>query len=338
MAKARSHLCATLALAVLALILCYRYLRPHIEPASPAPPEKITIAYSATPDSVLAEVALLQGYFLREGLEVTVHRHPFGKPALEELLRGRADFATVAETPVMLAIMNGATISILATTQTANRVNAIVARRDRGIAAPGDLKGRRIAVTQGTTSDYFMDSFLAVHKIAPGEMTVVDLKPEQMGEALARGEVDAVSVFMPLPIQVQKKLGGRAVVFYDEHIYTSMFNMVTSQKLVREHPETARKLLRALVKAEGFVAAHPIEAQKMVAEFSRMDQGLVREVWQNYSYQVKLDQSLVLALEDETQWAIKGGLVARDTIPDYLDYIYPGALQSIRPKSVRILR
>jgi sulfonate transport system substrate-binding protein len=338
MKKTRSYLFAALALVAVALVLGYFLILPHAVHVPAGPPEKITFAYSATMDSVLAAVAQMQGYYLQEGLEVTAHLHPFGKPALQEVLEGRADFATVAETPVMLAIMNGAKISIIATIQTANKVNAIVARKDKGILTPGDLKGRRIAVTLGTTADFFMDTFLAVHEIARKDMKVVDLKPEQMADALTRGEVDAVSVFMPFPIQVERKLGDRAIAFYDENIYTFMFNVVATQKFIRDNPGKVEKLLRALIKAEGFVSGNQAQAQKLVAEFSRTDEALVRELWQSYSYQVKLDQSLVLALEEETQWALMGGLVGKDRIPDYLDYVYLEGLAKIKPKSVRILR
>ena len=93
--------------------LGYLLLRLHAEPTiSPAGPvEKVTIAYSATTDSVLAQVAQTRGYYREEGLEVTPHMHPYGKPALREVLEGKADFATVAETPVMFAILNGEKIS-----------------------------------------------------------------------------------------------------------------------------------------------------------------------------------------------------------------------------------
>jgi sulfonate transport system substrate-binding protein len=338
MKKTRSYLFAALALVAVALVLGYFLILPHAEHVPAGPPEKITFAYSATMDSVLAAVAQMQGYYLQEGLEVTAHLHPFGKPALQEVLEGRADFATVAETPVMLAIMNGAKISIIATIQTANKVNAIVARKDKGILTPGDLKGRRIAVTLGTTADFFMDTFLALHEIARQEIKVVDLKPERMADALYRGEVDAVSVFVPFPIQVQKRLGSRAIAFYDDNIYTFMFNVVATQKFIRENPGKVRKLLRALVKAEEFVSRNESQAQMMVADFSRTDPALIREVWQSFSYRVKLDQSLLLALEEETRWAEKGKLVGRHATPDYLDYIYLEGLESIRPKSVRILR
>jgi sulfonate transport system substrate-binding protein len=336
MRKTNFYLYLALALVVVILIVSALCILPSGK--SPEPPEKVTIAYSATMDSVLAQVALVQGYCRQEGLEVTAHLHPYGKLALKDLLEGKADFATVAETPVMLAILNGEKIAIIATIETGNRVNAIVARKDRGILTPGDLKGRTLAVTLGTTADFFMDTFLALHEIARKEVKVVDLKPEQMSGALARGEVDAISVFMPFPIQVQKRLGSRVISFYDDNIYTFMFNIVATQKFIRENPGKVRKLLRALVKAEEFVSANEPQAQMLVADFSRIDPALVREIWGSFSYRVKLDQALLLALEEETLWAVKGRLVGKHAIPDYLDYIYTTGLESVRPKSVRILR
>lgn len=338
MDKTRPYIFTFIAVAVLAFTLGYFFLRTHAEHKPVGPPEKVTIAYSATTDSVLAEVAQMQGYYLQEGLEAIPHLHPYGKPALREVLDGKADFATVAETPFMFAVMNGEKISIIATIQTTSRGNAIIARKDKGILTPGDLKGRKIAVTLGTTADFYMDTFLAMHEIARKDVTVVGLRPGEMADALINGDVDAVSVFKPFSVQVQKKLGDRATVFNDENIFTFMFNVVATQKFIRENPGKVKKLLRALIKAEEFVRQNQSEAQKIVADFSRMDAALVREIWQDYSYTVKLDQSLVLALEEETRWAIEGELVGNKDIPDYLDYIYLEGLESIRPKSLRILR
>jgi NitT/TauT family transport system substrate-binding protein len=65
---------------------------------------------------------------------------------------------------------------------------------------------------------------------------------------------------------------------------------------------------------------------------------LVQEGWQDFRFAVKLDQALVLALEEESRWAVKKGLVKRTDTPDYLDYIYMDGLESVKPKAVRILQ
>jgi NitT/TauT family transport system substrate-binding protein len=61
------------------------------------------------------------------------------------------------------------------------------------------------------------------------------------------------------------------------------------------------------------------------------------ELWPSYRFNVALDQSLILALEDETRWAIKSKLTGRTDTPNYLDYIYLGGLQSVAPSAVTII-
>ena len=259
---------------------------------SVGPAEKVTIAYSATTDAVLAEVAQMRGYFSEEGLEAVAHKHPYGKPALKEVLEGKADFATVAETPVMFAIMKGEKISIIATIQTSHKNSAIIARKDKGVLTLKDLEGKKIAATFGTTSEFFMDAMLAVNGISRKAVKVIDLKAEEIPAALEKGEIDAASMFPPYINYGQKKLGSNGITFYDENIYTWTFNVVATQEFIRNNPGKVKKMLRALIKAEEFVKMNPDEAQKIVADFSGMDIAIVRDIWANTSFGVSLDQSL----------------------------------------------
>jgi NitT/TauT family transport system substrate-binding protein len=302
-------------------------------------PEKVTVAMSATTDGVLAHVAQAKGFFRQEGVETVPRLFPYGKRALQEVLEGRADFATVAETPVMFAIMKGAKISIIATIQSSRKGNAIVARRDRGILTLHDLKGKRVGVTRGTTTDYFLDSVLAVNGIGHDDIRAVDLKAEEIIPALANGDVDAASTFNTYAYPAQRRLGGRAITFHDENVYTITFNIVATQEFVRNNPEAVKKLLRGLIRAEEFVKENPAETQRVAAEFSGVDAAALRDIWNETFFHVTLDQALVVALEDESAWAIKGGLTGgRTDVPNYLDFIYVGGLMSVKPKAVRILR
>lgn len=330
---------ALMAVAISAMAIgAYFFLETGVDHKPAVTSDKVTIAYSATTDSVLAQVAHQRGYYLQEGLDATPHLHPYGKPALQEVLDGKADFATVAETPVMFEIMKGKKIAIIATIETSNRNSAIVARKDKGIFVPNDLKGKKIAATLGTTSDFFMDAFLTVHGISRKDMKVIDVKAGELQNALARGDVDAASAFTPYLNQAQKKLGNKGITFYDEEIYTFTFNVVATQEFIRRNPEKVNKMLRALIRAEEFAKQNPEETQKIVAEFSRMDIGMIREIIAVTNFNVSLDQSLVLAMEDESRWAMNNGFIARTNIPNYLDFIYFKGLESVNPEAVRILR
>ena len=95
----------------LAIFACFCARNP--DKKSGESPGKVTIACATLPEAALAQVAQSQGYYREEGLEATVHLHPYGKLALKELLEGKADFATVAETPVMFAAMKGEKIAVI---------------------------------------------------------------------------------------------------------------------------------------------------------------------------------------------------------------------------------
>jgi sulfonate transport system substrate-binding protein len=327
----------TAVVAVLA-IGSYFFMRDQAGRMPVGPYEKITIAYSATPDSALAQIAQAKGYYLQEGLDVTPQKYPYGKVALDAVREGKADFATVAEMPIMFAIMNGGKVNVIATIQTSFLNYAIFARKDRGILSPPDLKGRKIAVTCGTSLDFFMGAFLAAQGILRKDVTVVHMMPEKMAEAVERGDVDAIVAWSYIVIQVQKKLGDKGVTFYDDDLYTQTFNIATTQDYIRTKPENIKKMLRALVKAEKFVAQDPAEAQAIVADFSNIDKAVIGEMWADENFSVTLDQSLLLAMEDESQWAIESRLTDKRQIPNYLNYIYCDGLESVKPNAVRILR
>ena len=325
-----------LAVALILSVLLFACDRTDHEPAGP--PEKVTIAYSATSDAVLAEVAQVKGYFLQEGLDVTALLHPYGKPALEDVVAGKADFATVAETPVIFAIMGGKKIAFIATIQTSNTSSAVLARRDKGILTLGDLKGRKIAATLGTTSDFFLDAILAVNRISRQDVEVVDLQAQEMADALMHGDIDAVSTFSTYTAMTREKLGDSAIIFQDKDIYRWTFNVVGRQEFIDKNPDTVKKILRALVKAEEFVRENPVEAQQIVADFCEIEIGVVRDLWDDYSFAATLDQALLLSLEDESRWAINSGLTEARKIPNYLGYIYLDGLKSVKPQAVSILK
>ena len=232
----------------------------------------------------------------------------------------------------------GEKMSIIATIQTSSRNVAIIARKDKGILTPRDLKGRRIAVTSGTLLDFFVDAFLVTQGIAKKSITRVNMTPEEMAEAMERGEVDAIAAWSYVLIQAQKRLGDKGITFTDEDVYTQTFNIVTTQDYIRTHPENVNKVLRALVKAEKFADQKPAEAQTAVADFCNMDKAVIAGMWPLENFSVTLDQSLLFALEDEARWAIKGGLTDKTKVPNFLNFIYSEGLESVKPDAVRILR
>ena len=296
---------------------------------------QVTVACTTQPQSTLVHVAAAKGFFAQEGLAVQVRSHTYGKAALQALLEHQADFATVAETLIMFNILKGETFLVIATIEASTLNNAVVGRRDAGITGAADLKGKRIGFTPGTTSDFFLDSLLTTQGLTRQAILPVPLKPEAMLPAILAGQVDAVCTWNYPMSQIKRQLGPNGTTIFDRDLYTEIFNLTAASAIVERHPDTVRAFLRALIRAERFVAEQPREAQAIVAVATGTDPALVREAWDAFNCQVRLDQTLLITLEDETRWAMRNRLTDRTAMPDYRAYIHPDSLRKVKPEAVR---
>ena len=301
-------------------------------------PEKITIAYPQSAYSTLFAVADSKGFFKEEGLEILAKPCEFGRLAVQSMFEKKADMAISGDTVVMFSVAEREKVKVLAEIMTSRRHVVIVAKKGLGIEAPVDLEGKRIGVPMGTTGHFFLASFLSVNGVPKETVKVIYMKPSEMMDAFNKGIVDAVAIWPPFMNQLKRKFGEECKLFYDERIYNDIVCMTTSDDFVEKYPAAVQKVLKALTRAETFTEEYPEKARVITAEFLKLDKTILDEIWDNYYFRVTLDQSLLVSLEDQTRWAREDKLIDPQETPNYLDYIYCNALQSVQPNAVTLIR
>ena len=152
-------------------------------------------------------VALEKGYFAQEGLDVSYSPFMLGKEALQEVVTGRADFATAADAPILLEVLKGSKIFVIATLSSASGLTGIIARRDQGISSVKDLQGKTIGVSLGTNAEFVLDSFLLFYRVPRKDLHVVDVSPRAMAEAFRKGEIQAAVTWEPTLSNLSAQLG-----------------------------------------------------------------------------------------------------------------------------------
>lgn len=318
-----------------ALILSWRLSQAAEAPAVPHP--HVIIATPTQISSGAFYVANHEGMFSKRGIDVTLEPFILGKQALQAVMQNKADLAVAAETPFMFSVMKGEKIATVAALFGSRRSIAVVARKDRGINSAEDLRGKTIGTMFGTNAQFFIDTVLLAHAVEKSAVTILDIKPDAMVETLKNGDVDAVTVWNPDLAKLQQLFGDRVVTLYDEGIFVYRFLLIGKQEYIDKHPKEIQKILLALDDANKFIHRNPNPSQLLVGNALGMDSMYLHKTFDPNDFGLALDQTLLLALSDQTRWAIKQGLIAREPIPNYLNYIRQEALETVMPNAIKII-
>lgn len=296
--------------------------------------EPLRLAVSPQIMSALVYIAADRGYFRDEGVDVTIQTYPFGKDCLAKVVTGEADIATVAEVPVMRALVEKRPVSVFATIQSTDKDVAVIARTDSGIRTPADLAGKRIGLVAGTNHEYYLGLILAINQIDPSAVTIVPVTMDNGADALISGRIDALSSWITARLIIRAAMPEKTVSFASEGIYTELWTLAIRSDALAERSEALRRLLRALIRAEAFAAESRAQAVAIVAPRVGLSVEMADSIWDDIGLRVGMDQSLVLHMEGEARRELQGKPDAR--IPDFLNSISVKDLTAIEPGRVTI--
>lgn len=268
---------------------------------------KIRLAQNLSPISGVTIVAKAQGFFEKAGLDVEVRNLTSGKLALDAVLGGAAEFGTVAETPLMRAGLANQPVAIIATMESSDNDVKLIVRADRGINSIKDLKSRKIATFVGTSAEFFLVKALKTEEMTLSAITPVNLRPEDMPAAFARGDIDGYAIWEPNVYKGAKLLGAKAKILSTKDMYVETFNIAVMKPYLEKNPNVVRSFLQALLSAEAYIKAHPIEAKTLIAKTTGMDIQMFSEIRPDFHYRVALEPSLLKYINEEARWDISTG-------------------------------
>jgi NitT/TauT family transport system substrate-binding protein len=170
------------------------------------------------------------------------------------------------------------------------------------------------------------------------EVALVDLPPSEWLGAISSGEVDVIVGWPPYTAQIKERFLSDSVAWQVQGNQPLYGILVARNDWITEHPTVIARLWESLSQAEEFLIAHPDQAKAIVRTRLEYENAYLEPLWNQYYFSLSLDQSLILAMEDEARWLISNNLTTEKQIPDFLNYIYTDALATIRPEVVNIIR
>ncbi len=123
----------------------------------------------------------------------------------------------------------------------------------------------------------------------------------------------------------------------DSEIYRTTFNFAAKKSFTKERPETIEKFLRAIDKAAAFIQHNREESQAIIVKSFDLDKEIVREAWDGFVFGISLDHAFLIGLEDIARWAIENQFTDKKEVPNYLNYLYIDALETVKTQAITLI-
>ncbi|HXW79429.1 MAG TPA: ABC transporter substrate-binding protein [Acidimicrobiales bacterium] len=135
-----------------------------------------------------------------------------GPPMLQAMGAGAVDIGGVGDAPPVFAAAGGAKITIVGATENGPNSAALVVPKGSPITSISQLRGKTIAVAQGSSADYHLLTVLEKAGLTVHDVTLDYLQPAEGLAALESGKVDAWDIWTPYIEEVVGEHGARVLV------------------------------------------------------------------------------------------------------------------------------
>lgn len=203
--------------------------------------ERFVLGYSAWPGWFPWEVAQEQGLFRANGVEVELRYFDNYTASLEALAAGEIDANSQTLNDTVASISSGAAQTVVLVNDNSTGNDMIIARA--GVRSLADLRGRRVAVEQGTVDHYLLLLALAEVDLAQADVELVPLATADAVAAFTAGEVDAVGAFAPFTSTALGLPGSRPIATSAEFPGAIPDHLVVRSDVVDQRPDTVQAVV-----------------------------------------------------------------------------------------------
>ncbi len=215
-------------------------------------------------------VSYMKDHCGKFGLKVEEIVFPKGIDIFPAIVKGEVDLAASAADAAIANRAGGGQVYVVA--GFAKGGARLVAAADENIKSVGDLKGKKVGVARGGAQELLLLAELSKAGLTwadkPGkDVLVVYLPFADLNQALLQKQIDAMCQSEPQSSQaINKGFGKEILKPYDTPLGEPVRVLVMTEKLYRERPQVAQKVLDCFVDATKKFIDDPKLAQRYVVE------------------------------------------------------------------------
>ena len=257
--------------------------------------------------------ALLQASGLIKKLPFKANWSDFtsGPPMLQAMGSGSVDIGGVGDAPPVFAASGSEPIAIAGARITPGAAAAIVVPDNSPITSISQLKGKKIAVAQGSSADYHLLTVLNKAGLTTKQVTLEYLQPADALAAFNSGHVDAWDIWSPYIEQVTGQDNARILVSGDG--YGAPYSFEVASRAALNDPAKAaaiRDYLTTLNQAYVWSATHISAWAKLLGDATGLPGGImVQAAKDDVNKPVTITSGVISAEQQLVTAFAKAGLI-----------------------------
>jgi sulfonate transport system substrate-binding protein len=234
--------------------------------------DKIVIGMSAGINMVPALVAVDQGYFKEQGLDVELRPLARGGDAIKGMAAGSIQFSESAHVPFMAAVSRGVPLVAIGVAARGFYGKLVASNANANLKTLADFKGKRIGTQQGTGMYTTILMILEKQGLKESDFQFTNLRVVDMPAAMETNSanLDAVIGWEPGMRRIVIAGKGKVIIpakkFEEMADITYPFLLTTPQDYLKAHPDIVQKVLNAYEKADRYIGKHKEETVKVYVD------------------------------------------------------------------------
>ena len=249
-----------------------------------------------------------KGYFAKHGVDAKMLVVDTGTDMVNAMHDGRAQIGDMSTTTYLKAVHAGEPFLVIglimndATRDNADEPLAIVTKKGRGIEAGkvADLKGKKIGLAIGQTSDEYFKMVLRRAKMKYSELTIENIWSQfGLAPALAEGKVDAVVSWEPYVTQVLTQVPDSYLVIRGGQHMSYVMVATAHGPTVESKPALVKAIAAGLAQSSHFTRNNPDEAVEIFAKWvPGTDVAIGKKAIRNIRFDPRLSANVLRAFEN----------------------------------------